>query len=89
MTSDDQEASGEVAVVVDKVDTAAAVQIAAASKEKLDKMEKLKQGSLFYTETELNTSWVIFKKPLKKIGGTGAESFSGHLIHIMGAKKGV
>ena len=65
MTSEDQEASSEVAVVVDKVDTAAAVQIAAASKEKLDEMEKLKQGSLFYTETEL-TPCVIIKKPWKK-----------------------
>ena len=44
MTSDDQEASGEVAVVADKVVTAAAVEIATTSKEKLDEMEKLKRS---------------------------------------------
>ena len=44
MTSDNQEASGEVAVVADKVVTAAAVEIAATSKEKLDEMEKLKRS---------------------------------------------
>ena len=45
----------------------------------------LLQGSLFYTETELNTPGVIIKKALKKIGATGGENFSGHLIHVMGA----
>ena len=44
MTSNDKETSGEVAVVADKVETAAAVEIAAASKEKLDEMEKLKRS---------------------------------------------
>ena len=42
MTTNDQEATGEVAVV-DKVDTAAVVQIVAASNERLNEMEKLKR----------------------------------------------
>ena len=43
MTTNNQEASSEVAIV-DKVDTAAAVQIVTTSKEKLNKMEKLKRS---------------------------------------------
>ena len=66
MTSDDQEASGEVAVVVDKVDTAAAVQIAAASKEKLDEMEKLKRS--------LNSRKSVTTRSLKRLE-TAIETF--------------
>ena len=47
MTSDDQEASSEVAEVVDRVDTAAAVQIAAASKKKTRQNGEVKEESEF------------------------------------------
>jgi len=44
-------------------------------------------------ESILHRDWIKYPpsdylKALKKIGAAGAEIFSGHLIHIMGAKKG-
>ena len=42
MTTNDQEATSEVAVV-EKVDTAVVVQIVSASNERLNEMEKLKR----------------------------------------------
>ena len=65
MTTNNQEASSEVAIV-DKVDTAAAVQIATTSKEKLNEMEKLKR--------RLNSKKSVTTRSLKRLD-TAVESF--------------
>ena len=65
MTTNDQEASSEVAIV-DKVETAAAVQIATTSKEKLNEMEKLKRS--------LNSKKSVTTWSLKRLE-TGVETF--------------
>ena len=65
MTTNDQEATSEVAVV-DKVDTAAVVQIVAASNERLNEMEKLKR--------KLNSKKSVTTRSLKRLD-TAVESF--------------
>ena len=65
MTTNNQEASSEVAIV-DKVDTAAAVQIATTSKEKLDEMEKLKRS--------LNSKKSVTTRSMKRME-TAVETF--------------
>ena len=65
MTTNDQEASSEVAIV-DKVETAAVVQIATTSKEKLNEMEKLKRS--------LNSKKSVTTRSLKRLE-TAIESF--------------
>ena len=65
MTTNDPEATGEVAVV-DKVDTAAVVQIVTASNERLNKIEKLKR--------RLNSKKSVTTKSLKRLD-TAIESF--------------
>ena len=62
MTTNDQEASSEVAIV-DKVETAAVVQIATTSKEKLNEMEKLKRS--------LNSKKSVTTRSLKKTVNSG------------------
>ena len=58
MTTNEKEATGEVAVV-DKVDTAAVVQIVSASNERLSQMEKLKR--------KLNAKKTTTTKNLKRL----------------------
>ena len=65
MTTNDQEASSEVAIV-DKVETVAAVQITTTSKEKLNKMEKLKRS--------LNSKKSVTTRSMKRME-TAVETF--------------
>ena len=65
MTTNDQEASSEVAIV-DKVETAAVVQIATTSKEKLNEMEKLKRS--------LNSKKSVTTRSMKRLE-TAIETF--------------
>ena len=58
MTTNKKEATGEVAVV-DKVDTAAVVQIVSASNERLSQMDKLKR--------KLNAKKTTTTKSLKRL----------------------
>ena len=58
MTTNEKEATGDVAVV-DKVDTAAVVQIVSASNERLSQMDKLKR--------KLNAKKTTTTKSLKRL----------------------